>query len=306
MPLHHRARSVRGSHPSVALVARQRGDHRAGHLLSQLKAREGTPEESADHLITRSSEHVAKIDRQSLRRASFPDLVGDRTQYRIEIREDVSVPEPQDHVSLCLQISRTSIVIRLLVLVLNAVELNHELRIRGAEVRNVSAQHHLTAKADTLEAAVAQRTPEPFLRVGGISAQGSRAVGHHSSLRNCASVHHDWKSTNAGRLSEESWHSTTGGRGRPPALIRPSRWSRRSRSDHRAGHLLSQTRAREGTIEKKGYAYSSSSERLSSTREWTTSDQDADALERRYRFRKSDATKSLSNLRCFVEDIEDG
>src|ERR1035441_1807605 len=51
----------------------------------------------------------------------------------------------------------------------------------------------------------------------------------------------------SGNVSEEPWCSTTGGRGRPPALISPSRFSHRSRSENRAGQLLSQKRAREAT-----------------------------------------------------------
>src|ERR1019366_349896 len=51
----------------------------------------------------------------------------------------------------------------------------------------------------------------------------------------------------SGNVSEEPWCSTTGGRGRPPALISPSRFSHRSPSENRAGQLLSQKRAREAT-----------------------------------------------------------
>jgi hypothetical protein len=43
VPFHHRrARTPAGSHPSGTSVARYKSDHRASHLLSQMKAREGT------------------------------------------------------------------------------------------------------------------------------------------------------------------------------------------------------------------------------------------------------------------------
>ena len=46
---------------------------------------------------------------------------------------------------------------------------------------------------------------------------------------------------------ESWWCSTTVGRGRPPALISPSRFSHRSHRENRAGQLLSQKKAREAT-----------------------------------------------------------
>ena len=49
------------------------------------------------------------------------------------------------------------------------------------------------------------------------------------------------------RKNGGSCHSTTGGRGRPPALISPSRFSLAAHSENRAGQLLSQNRAREAT-----------------------------------------------------------
>ena len=105
---------------------------------------------------------------------SFDDARDDR----IELRQHVMIPKPEDTVPLLLQVCGSISIRRCFGSVLTAIEFDHEPVFHAEEVRNESADGLLSAELGTFKAPVAQVGPERAFRVGSRVAEVARAIPH--------------------------------------------------------------------------------------------------------------------------------
>jgi hypothetical protein len=99
------------------------------------------------------------------------------------MREYITIPKAQDQIALPCEITGAGFVVDLLILVLNAIYFDDQLRICSAEVSYVTTHDNLAPEADAFEAAIAERGPEAFFSIGGVAAEGAGAHCHETSMR---------------------------------------------------------------------------------------------------------------------------
>ncbi len=83
------------------------------------------------------------------------------------------------------QIAGARFIVDSFIFVLNAIEFDDQLRIRGTKVGDVATDDHLAAEADAFEAAVAERTPDAFFIIGGVTAEGAGANSEQAAGGDC-------------------------------------------------------------------------------------------------------------------------
>jgi hypothetical protein len=91
-------------------------------------------------------------------------------QYAVEILEYVAIPEAHDAVAVFGEFCTTRGVSDSLIVVLTAVELDHELLFRAGEVRDAPADWMLAAEFPIWDF-LAEGAPEDPFHVGGVAAE---------------------------------------------------------------------------------------------------------------------------------------
>ncbi len=96
-------------------------------------------------------------------------------QYRIEHRrsflEYLIVPESHNAISLDIDARIAAGIARGLLLMLTTIKLNHQLCVQACEIRHISTDWNLAAKAESAQLSAPQMSPQQPLSVSGLIAQ---------------------------------------------------------------------------------------------------------------------------------------
>lgn len=93
-----------------------------------------------------------------------------------KILQDIVVPDAQDGEALVLEKPCSSSVIILLLSMLPAIDFDDQMSFETDQIKDIRAKRYLAAELQAVELTVAERAPEPALRLGLITAQGPGAV----------------------------------------------------------------------------------------------------------------------------------
>jgi len=93
--------------------------------------------------------------------SGFGQRILDAAYDRVDVVQDVVVPEAQDTIALRFQEFGSPVVLLGLCKMLAAVQFDNQLCLRRAEVDNISADGVLSAELDAIESLEAQVGPQP-------------------------------------------------------------------------------------------------------------------------------------------------
>jgi hypothetical protein len=120
-------------------------------------------------------EHLERSRRSGWGALRFRACLQQRIQYHFQHRrgfgKHLVVPESQDAIAGSGDPRIADLVLRGLLLVLAAVQFNHQLCVEAGEICDVAADGNLTAKTMAGQLFVAQVAPQQAFGIGGLNAQ---------------------------------------------------------------------------------------------------------------------------------------